>query len=340
VNKQRGFFSETERLELLSKQGDPLERLNKTIEWEIFRAQLKKGFKKIPQGPGGRPPFDYVMMFKVLVLQRLYNLSDAQMQFQILDRLSFQRFLGMGLHSDVPDEKTIWLFRETLTQEGEIAAIFEKFKKHLEFKGMIAHSGSIVDASFVEVPRQRNSRDENQQIKDGEKPEEWENEPNKARQKDIDARWTKKNDQTFFGYKDHVKVDKKSKLITAYEVTDASVHDSKALGDLIDKSDTHHDIYADSAYTGDYIDTLLKRRKIRNRIHEKGYRNRPLTEKQKSDNRKKSSIRVRIEHVFGHITNSMNGFYIRSIGMVRARAMIGLINLVYNMNRYAYLQRV
>lgn len=339
MNKQLGFFSESERLELLSRQGDPLERLNRAIEWEIFRAQLKKCFMKEPQGPGGRPPFDYIMMFKVLVLQRLYNLSDAQMQFQILDRLSFQRFLGMRLHSDVPDEKTIWLFRETLTKAGVIEAIFEKFKKHLEFKGMIAHSGSIIDASFVEVPRQRNSREENQQIKDGETPEEWEKDPNKSRQKDTDARWTKKNDQTFFGYKDHVKVDKKSKLITSYAITDASVHDSQVLGDLLDKTDAHHDIYADSAYTGDRNEKALKRRKIRNRIHERGYRNRPLTDQQKENNRKKSTIRVRIEHVFGQITNSMNGFYIRSIGIVRARSMIGLINLVYNMNRYEYLQR-
>jgi IS5 family transposase len=339
MNQQFNFFSESERLELLSQQGDPLERLNKTIEWEIFRAQLKKCFQKSAKGPGGRPPFDYVMMFKVLVLQRLYNLYDAQMQFQILDRLSFQRFLGMRLHSDVPDEKTIWLFRETLTQQGMTKSIFEKFQKHLEFKGLIAHSGSIIDASFVEVPRQRNSPEENQQIKEGKTPEDWNDKPNKERQKDTDARWTKKNDQTFFGYKDHVKVDKKSKLITAYEVTDASVHDSKVLEDLIDKSDTHHDLYADSAYTGDHIENVLNKKKIRNRVHEKGYRNRPLTKQQKERNRKKSVIRARIEHVFGHITNSMNGFRIRSIGMTRARAMIGLINLVYNMSRYTYLQR-
>jgi IS5 family transposase len=209
----------------------------------------------------------------------------------------------------------------------------------LEFKGLIAHTGSIIDASFVEVPRQRNSREENKQIKEGKTPEDWANEPNKARQKDTDARWTKKNDQTFFGYKDHVKVDKKSKLITAYEVTDASVHDSKVIVDLVDKSDAHHDLFADSAYTGDHIENVLNKGKIRNRIHEKGYRNRPLTKKQKERNRKKSAIRARIEHVFGHITNSMNGFCIRSIGMVRARAMVGLINLVYNMNRYMYLQR-
>ena len=107
MNQQRGFFDEHERLQKLSKQGDPLEKLNAMMDWEIFRPLLRRCFKKEPKGPGGRPPFDYVLMFKVLILQRLYNLSDAQMQFQILDRLSFQRFLGQGLHGEVPDEKTV-----------------------------------------------------------------------------------------------------------------------------------------------------------------------------------------------------------------------------------------
>jgi hypothetical protein len=106
MNQQRGFFDEQDRLEKLSRQGDPVEKLNTVIDWEMFRPQLRRCFKKEPKGPGGRPPFVYVMMFRVLILQRLYNLSDEQMQYQILDRLSFQRFLGQGLHSDAPDEKT------------------------------------------------------------------------------------------------------------------------------------------------------------------------------------------------------------------------------------------
>ena len=104
MNQQKSFFDEQDRLALISKEGDPLETLNKAIDWELFRGKLRRCFAKEPKGPGGRPPFDYVMMFKALVLQRLYNLSDHQMQFQLLDRLSFQRFLGLGLHSQVPEE--------------------------------------------------------------------------------------------------------------------------------------------------------------------------------------------------------------------------------------------
>ena len=339
MNQQRGFFDEQNRLELISKQGDPLEKLNRMIPWEIFRHQLKKCFAKEAKGPGGRPAFDYLMMFKILILQRLYNLSDYQMQYQLLDRLSFQRFLNLGLQSTIPDEKTIWLFRETLTRHGVIEKLFQRFNALLESKGVIANTGSIIDASFVEVPRQRNTRDENKQIKEGKVPEEWKENPAKESQKDSDARWTKKNEQTFYGYKDHVKVDKASKLITAYTVTDASVHDSQAVEELVGKRDGHHELYADSAYVGSRIEKVLEKRSIRNRIHEKGYRNRPLTRRQMADNRKKSRVRARVEHVFAHITNSMKGFYIRTIGIVRSRAMIGMINLTYNMVRFVQLQR-
>jgi IS5 family transposase len=335
MNQQKSFFDEQDRLALISKEGDPLETLNKVIDWELFRGKLRRCFAKEQKGPGGRPPFDYVMMFKVLVLQRLYNLSDHQMQFQLLDRLSFQRFLGLGLHSQVPDEKTIWLFRETLTQRGIIEKLFEKFQEYLQQKGLLANRGSIIDATFVEVPRQRNTPDENRQIKAGEPPADWSEA--KSEQKDTEARWTKKGDVTYFGYKDHVKVDKVSKLITSYEVTDAAVHDSRVLPKLLDERDTHHDVFADSAYEGQKVEQALRKQKARNRINEKGYRNHPLTEKQKENNQKKSSVRARIEHVFAYMTNTMKGLKIRSIGIGRARGNIGMINLVYNMTRCTLL---
>ena len=197
----------------MSHQGDPLEKLDAIVDWEIFRPLIRRCFKKEPKGPGGRPPYDYVLMFKILILQRLYNLSDAQMQYQILDRLSFQRFLGQGLHGTVPDEKTIWLFREVLGKCGMIEKLLALYTAYLEKHGLIAANGSIIDASFVEVPRQRNSREENQTIKAGKVPDDWSDDPTKLRQKDTEARWTKKNEQTFYGYKDHVTVDRHSKLI-------------------------------------------------------------------------------------------------------------------------------
>jgi IS5 family transposase len=338
MNEQRSFFDEQDRLAKLSKQGDPLEKLDAMMDWEIFRPLLKRCFKKEPKGPGGRPPFDYVLMFKILILQRLYNLSDAQMQFQILDRLSFQRFLGQGLYATVPDEKTIWLFREVLSKRGMIEKLFALYSAHLQKLGLIENNGSIIDASFVEVPRQRNSREENQTIKGGEIPDDWKEDPAKLRQKDTEARWTKKNELTYYGYKDHVKVDTQSKLIKNYEVTDATVHDSQVLPTLIEGTDADTELHADSAYRSTQIEETLQKRGVRSKIHEKGNRNQPLTKTQMRSNRAKSRIRARVEHVFAHITNCMNGFRIRSIGIRRARSSIGLINLTYNIVRSVYLQ--
>jgi IS5 family transposase len=338
--KQHGCFDENDRLKELSKLRDSLERLNRYIDWEQFRVSLTKALQKEPKGPGGRPPFDYVMMFKILILQRLYNISDAQAEYQIKDRLSFMRFLGLALCDTIPDEKTIWEYREHLVQAKVMDTLFYGFTRQLEEKKVISYSGSIIDATFVEVPRQRNSRSENKTIKEGGIPEEWEKEENgnKRRQKDRDARWAKKNNEVHYGYKDHVKVDKKSKIITKHGVSSAEVHDSQELKNLVEAGKDKR-IYADSGYVGEQVQSRIPVG-VKNRIHEKGKRNKPLTKKQEKENKAKSHIRVRVEHVFGTMTNTMKGITIRSIGLARATFNIGLMNLVYNLGRYAYLRRV
>ncbi|MCR4306684.1 MAG: IS5 family transposase [Candidatus Yonathbacteria bacterium] len=338
---QGGFFDADFRLEEISAQGDPLEKLDQHVDWEIFRVELKRTFRPDEKdaSKGGRPPYDYVMMFKILILQHLYGIADERTEFAIKDRLSFMRFLGLKLVDKVPDEKTIWLFRERLSQLGSVRKMFRLFERRLEKSGLVARKGSIVDASFVEVPRQRNTRDENDDIRNGKTPEEWKEDPAKLSQKDVDARWAKKNGERHFGYKNHVKVDRKSKLITDYETSDASVHDSQMLDKLVKKKDSHHELYADSAYQSEDSRKMLKRKNIRNRIHERAYRSHPLTDKQMEKNRLKSKIRARVEHVFGFVTNTMGGFFIRCIGRTRADTMIGLKNLTYNLSRSVQLCR-
>jgi IS5 family transposase len=333
--KQKGFFDESDRLAELSKMGDPLEKLNKYIRWEEFRETLTKAFSKEPKGPGGRPPFDYVMMFKVLILQKLYNMADEKSEYQIKDRLSFQRYLGLSLCETVPDAKTIWNFREVLQEAQILDRIFDEFVEQLENKGIITHSGSIVDATFADVPRQRNTREENKEIKEGKIPEDWEKEKNrhKKAQKDTEARWAVKNKEVHYGYKDHIKIDKKSKIITEYEVRSAEVHDSQELENLIDEKDRR--LYGDSAYTGEEVQKCIPEG-TKNRIHEKGYRNHPLSKTQEKNNTAKSRIRARVEHVFGRM-HQFGGIVIRTIGIRRAEIQIGLLNMAYNLTRYAYL---
>lgn len=343
-SRQAGLFDAEFRLRKLDAIGDPLQKLTSDINWERFRLLLDKGFQKDEpaKGPGGRPPFDHILRFKVLILQSLYNLSDDAMEFQLNDRRTFQRFIGLDDKDAVPDAKTIWAWRETLTQTGTMAKLFNKFWKVLEEEGIKANSGSIIDATFVDKPRQRNSRDENDKIKNGEIPEDWQKPENEAklRQKDVDARWAKKNDETHFGYKNHVKVDKKTKLIKKCVITAASVHDSQAVGDLLDKSDAGHTIYADSAYCGEDQIKEIRKAKAIPRICEKGCRNRTLTKKQKTRNTSLAKTRARVEHVFGFMTMSMGGLWIRSVGFVRAKAQIILKNLAYNLRRYCVLARI
>ncbi|HVB66203.1 MAG TPA: IS5 family transposase, partial [Candidatus Acidoferrales bacterium] len=309
-------------------------RLSQGIDFEIFRPALTEKLHVEPKNKGGRRPYDYVLMFKIIILQRYYNVSDDQAEYQICDRLSFMRFLGLTLADDVPDSKTIWFFRERLTEAGLVEILFETFIKKLEALNLIINEGKIVDASFVEVPIQRNRREENKQIKQGEIPQQWQSNPNKLAQKDVDARWTKKNNVSIYGYKNHAKCDEKSKLITGYQVTDASVHDSQPTIGLLDAKDKEQPFYADSAYVGEDLDKQLReQKKVIPQIIEKGFKNKPLTEQQITSNNEKSKTRVRVEHIFGFVENSMNGSYIRSIGMARAKGIIGLMNLTYNLFR-------
>jgi transposase, IS5 family len=183
--------------------------------------------------------------------------------------------------------------------------------------GFTAKKGQIVDATFVETPRKRNSRDENETIKGGGTPDDWKENPSKLSQKDLDARWTKKNNETHYGYKNHLNVDAKHKLIRDYEVTPADVHDSQVLEKLFDSDNTGKALWADSAYKSEEIDNKLTRRRLKNNINRKGYRNHPLSKFQELMNRKRSSVRARIEHVNARL-DSMIGRWIHYIGRLRA----------------------
>jgi IS5 family transposase len=228
--------------------GDPLARLDSVIDWSVFKPMMGLIPKAEPKGPGGRPGFPPILMFKVLVIGHLYNLSDAQLEFQITDRHSFKKFLGITDADKAPDEKTIWAFRETLVTNDLLCRAFDLFRKALEKRGLYAHKGQMIDATFVDVPRQRNSREDNAKIKEGQKPDGWDEKPEMARQKDLDARWTKKNDEKHYGYKNHVNIDLEGKLIIRAEVTDAAVHDSQALDLLTREGDP--ETWLDSGYGG------------------------------------------------------------------------------------------
>ncbi len=329
--RAKGLFDEEFRLQLIDKK-DPLSILNKKINWEQFRKKLESAFADVDYSQGGRPPYDKVLMFKVLILQEYYGLSDSQIEFQLLDRLSFQKFIGQGLQDKVPDEKTIWLFRDTLGKLGIIDELFMQLNKRLESTGIIVNKGKIIDASFAEVPIQRNTPKENSKIKSGEIPK-WKE--NKLRQKDVDATWTKKNNHSFFGFKNHIKADLKSKLICNFEVTTACVHDSQVFEELFNNKEKGEPIYADSAYNKGLNNKLISKG-FNLKILAKGYRNKPLTKSQKQKNKILSSKRCRVEHIFAWF-RQRTGYIIRAIGLQRVTAKITLRNITYNLARSAFI---
>lgn len=338
------MFDVAERANKLTQMGDPLVGLNERIDWEAFRQDLNRVHEKERKSNAGAKPIDVVLMFKVLVLQQLHNLSDDRIEYQIRDRLSFMRFLGLQLEDRVPDAKTVWLFREQLKNKGLVTALFARFHEQLAKQGYVAKSGQMIDATFIEVPRQRNTREENDQIKVDETPVDWQKPESKAklRQKDVDARWTKKNDERHYGYKNHVNVDQADKLIQHYVVTDAAVHDSQAFDFLLDneiqEDGSKRAVYADSAYRSQETEARLNAAGILSQICEKGARNTPLTDQQRATNRTKSKVRARVEHVFG-AQAQMGGHIVRTIGSMRAWVKIGMMNLVYNMVRLGQLHK-
>lgn len=336
-NNHSGLFDEKEWLTKLNILRDPLVSIGQTINFEAFRGILEDAATQASQGKGGRPPFDWVMLFKGLVLQKLYGLSDEQLKFQINDRLSFMRFLGLELSDKVPDQKTFCLFRDALTKTGVIDQALILFRDRLRKEGYMVHQGKIVDATLVKSPIQRNSRDENEQIRNGETPEDWTEE--KRRQKDVDAAWTTKHGKHHYGYKNHVKVDAKSKLIDKFQVTPANVHDSRVLDELLDDTDAGQPLWVDSAYCSDEIRRVLRKKKIGCRIHNKGAIHVTLTAKQMEANRFKSRTRSSEEHVFASIRNRVIGLTVRCIGLMRSTVDITMQNLVYNLTRLDYLKK-
>ena len=252
----------------LSAKGDDLERLNAIVDFEVFRPDLARAVPRSDGSKGGRPAFDHVLMFKVLILQAAHGLSDERTEYLIKDRLSFMRFLGLGLADAVPDANTIWTFREALTRarmtgKPAIEVLFKAYEAALTKAGFLAMGGQIIDASIVAAPKQRNTDGEKRDIKAGRIPEAWKDKPAKLAQKDRDARWTVKWSKAkpaddgsprvdlaipAFGYKNHIGIDRRHGLIRTWVATDAARHDGAQLPNLISKANTGSEVWADTAY--------------------------------------------------------------------------------------------
>jgi IS5 family transposase len=318
----------------------PLLRVGKVVQWELFEPEILRATIKPPKAPGGRPRFAPMLMFKVLVLQSLHGLADDAASFQITDRHSFRAFLGLTPGDAVPDGQTIADFRAALIAAGSFQRLFDGFLAHLQQShGLaLARAGVMVDAAFVEVPRQRNTREQNAQIKAGELPPAFAEDAKLRAHKDTDARWSMKDYKPYYGYKNHCKVDVADKLILAARVTAANVHDSRPFLELVKAGD--HSAYADSAYKSAAAEADLAAKGVSAYLNVQGTKTRPLDEAQKAANRERSRVRSRVEHVFAQMRGSMRALWQRCIGLLRNTAGIQLTNLVYNMMRFEQIVRL
>lgn len=335
---QTSFFDLDKRLASLSSAGDPLECLNAAIDWSIFTPVLAKLDVKERKSRAGRRPTCRILMFKMLILQQMYALSDERLEFQVTDRLSFMRFLGLGLARDVPDARTVWAFREALKTRELHQALFDRFHQALAALGVELKSGQIMDATLVPVPVQHNRREDNDLLKVGALPLHWQDQQAKRRQKDTEARWTRKNHVSHFGYKNHINIDRDSKLIHKAVVTPANVADVDVQEDILCAPErAGPDVHKDAGYVNAAKDEAMTDKGWRPHTNEKGERCHPLSEAQKQSNRIKSRTRARVEHVFGAMENDMGGIGVRSIGLKRAQCQLVLKNLAYNLKRTVYL---
>jgi len=352
--KQAGFFELPEHLRRLSAAGDPLEELGRIVDFEAFRSVLDGALNYADGSKGGRPPYDAVAMFKVLILAARNNVSDERMEFLIRDRLSWLRFLDFDLGKPTPDENTIRVFRERLTDAGAIKALFDAFDRQLRGAGYLPMGGQIVDATLVGAPRQRNTDAEKAAIKEGKPANDiWPEKPSKAAQKDVDARWTvkfskakPKDDGTkqidiaipTFGYKNHIAIDRRFGFIRSFAVTDAAKHDGKVLRTIVTRDNTASDVWADTAYRSKANEVFLEKHGRVSRIHVKKPKGKAMPGNIRRGNAAKSKVRARVEHVFGEQKSRM-GLFIRTISITRAEAKVTLANLAYNMKRLVFHER-
>ena len=313
------LFAHEAHHQKLDELGDPLQEIERHVDFATLAARVDESVPRPDRTKGGRPPYPTETMVRILVLKRLYNLSDEQMEYQLLDRMSYKRFCGLDDALRVPDRTTIWHFENRVGQAGA-QALFGEMAEQLARKGFIARGGQIIDATLVKAPVQRNSRQENEQVRQGNVPEDWNDA--KRRQKDVDASWTKKNGKTHFGYKLSVNVDGRYK---------------HAKG-LLDERNTARVVYADKAYSSQALRAELKDRGLRDGILKRAGKSKALTQRDEQRNRRLSRMRCRVEHVFAGI-EQMGGKMVRTIGRTRAGFAMTMMALCYNIKRLVCLQR-
>lgn len=330
------LFAAEEREQKLTEKGDFLQTLEEHADFTRLASELDHAIPRPTSTQGGRPPYPTELMVRILVLQHLYDLSDDAMEYQLLDRLSFQRFCGLRHSSTIPDAKTVWVFRERIREAGGAEVLFEGVQRQLRQHGYTARGGQIIDATLIEAPKPVFNKAEKAQLKEAALPSDWT--PAQRRQKDVEASWTKKHGKSHHGYKLSIGIDRRYKLIRKHQVSTAKQHDTHHFESVLDPRNTSRDVWADKGYQDSGREQRLNSEGWRLHIQRKAKRGKPQTACQKRRNSRIARPRARVEHVFA----TMKGYgrhALRSIGLARATFTLSVQSTVYNLRRLCSLKK-
>ena len=307
----------------VSKAVRTLSEIDKLVDWRML-AEIVSVLDKSGTERGGRRPIGFEIKLKMIFLQYLFNLSDEELEDQVIDRMSFQKFVGLSYNEEVPDFTTIWKFKEALTKAGLMDSIFTAILAQLEGKGLIVRKGTMIDAIIIQSGNRPLSN---------KKREELEAEP--SPQIDTDARSTAKNGKKHLGYKGHVGVDVESKIIRRRTFTPANVHDSQEMENLM--SGDEQSVWADKAYLRERDKRAARKLGIYYGILDKGKRGRGLTAKQKKRNKQKSKVRASVEHIFGFMRKKLKVTVLAAKNKVRNALRFDMWCIIHNLCRAAFL---
>lgn len=286
--------------------GHFLKRIEEKIDWKPMEALLEGLYPS----RRGRPSYPPLIMFKALLLQQWYGLSDPGLEEAIADRISFQQFLGLSFRDPVPDETTICKFRGLLGRKGLSEKLFALVGEQLDAKGLIVRRGSLIDASLLQAQRRPGG--------------------------DPDAKTTIRNGKPHHGYKAHATVDQKSGIVRRLELTSAEVHDSTMFVTLL--TGDERSVFADKAYSKDGRKAVLREYGIFCGILDKARINQPLSPRQKRRNKRFSRIRSAVERVFGAFKSHYGLHRVRYVGLMRNRAHLFLVGICYNLKKLVSLE--
>lgn len=302
-----------------SRSDNLLESIDKFIDWTPLATQCEVMFKKSNKG---RPATPIIFSLKCLFIQFLYGLSEPGLEDALIDRLSFQRFLGISFDEEIPDFTTIWKFKARLIRFKLYDQLFDTILDQLESKNLILKKGTLIDATIVQSARRPNKKKTDTTDREAKE---------RSSQRDYDASHTQKGKKTYYGYKGHIGVDQGTNIIRTKAFTTASPHDSQKRDELICGDEAS--VFADKAYDDDDVKRRCRLEGIYYGILDKGRRNRPLSQSQKKRNKKKSRVRNAVERPFAHFKNLYAYSKVRYLTLERNDLHFTFLCMIHNVRR-------